>query len=121
MTQTTNATLDDLARVAEHGKAELADGAIVQMSPTGFLPSYVAGEIYASLREYARRTRAGYAIGDNVGYLVDLPHRKSFSIDTAFYTGKPTGMRFLEGAPNLCGGSSHLSTIPHGHPASIAR
>jgi hypothetical protein len=67
------------------------------------------------------RTRAGYTIGDNVGYLVDLPHRKSFSIDTAFYTGKPTGMRFLEGAPNLCGGSSHLSTIPHGHPASIAR
>jgi Uma2 family endonuclease len=99
MTQTTNATLDDLARVAEHGKAELVDGAIVQMSPTGFLPSYVAGEIYASLREYARRTRAGYAIGDNAGYLVDLPHRKSFSPDTAFYTGKPTGMRFLEGAP----------------------
>ena len=43
MTQTTNATIDDLARVAEHGKAELVDGAIIYMSPTGFLPSYVAG------------------------------------------------------------------------------
>jgi Uma2 family endonuclease len=99
MTQTTNATIDDLARVAEHGKAELIDGVIVPMSPTGFLTNYVTGEIYASLREYARRTRSGYAIGDNAGFVVDLPHRKSFSPDAAFYTGKPTGMRFLEGAP----------------------
>jgi len=99
MTQTIQATLDDLARVAEHAKAELIDGALVLMSPTGFLPNYVAGEIYASLREYARRTRAGYAIADNAGFVVDLPRRKSFSPDAAFYTGKPTGMRFLEGAP----------------------
>jgi len=99
MTHTTSATIDDLARVAEHGKAELIDGVIVEMSPTGFLPSYVAGEIYASLRDYARRTRSGYAIGDNAGFVVDLPHRKSFSPDAAFYTGKPTGMRFLDGAP----------------------
>lgn len=99
MTQTKNSTIDDLARVAEHGKAELIDGVIVPMSPTEFLPSYVAGEIYASLREYARRTRAGYAIGDNAGFIVNLAHRASFSPDAAFYTGKPTGMRFLEGAP----------------------
>jgi Uma2 family endonuclease len=99
MTQTKNATVDDLARVAEHAKAELVDGVIVPMSPTGFLPNYVAGEIYASLREYARRTRSGYAIGDNAGFIVDLPHRTSFSPDAAFYTGKSTGMRFLEGAP----------------------
>jgi Uma2 family endonuclease len=58
MTQTKNATIDDLARVAEHGKAELIDGAIIPMSPTGFLPGYVAGEIYASLREYARAVLA---------------------------------------------------------------
>lgn len=101
MTQTTSATIDDLARVAEHGKAELIDGAIVLMSPTGFLPSYVAGEIYASLREYARRTRLGYAMSDNAGFIVELPHRQSFSPDAAFYTGKPTGMRFLEGAPTF--------------------
>lgn len=99
VTQLSGATIADLARVAEHGKAELIDGAIVEMSPTGFLPSYVAGEIYASLREYARRTKSGYAIGDNAGFVVDLPHRQSFSPDAAFYTGLPTGMRFLEGAP----------------------
>lgn len=74
------------------------------LSPTGFLPNYVTGEIYASLREYARRIRTGYAIADNAGFVVDLPRRKSFSPDAAFYTGKPAGMRFLEGAPvfTLC-------------------
>ncbi|HEU4329275.1 MAG TPA: Uma2 family endonuclease [Roseiflexaceae bacterium] len=99
MTQTTQATLDDLAQLREHAKAELVNGTLVLMPPSGFLPNYVAGEIYASLREYARRTRAGYAIADNAGFVVDLPRRKSFSPDAAFYTGKPTGMRFLEGAP----------------------
>jgi Uma2 family endonuclease len=99
MTHTASATIEDLARLAQHSKAELIDGVIVAMSPAGFLPSYVAGEIYASLREYARRTRSGYAIGDNAGFIVDLPHRKSFSPGVAFYIGKPTGMRFLDGAP----------------------
>ena len=30
---------------------------------------------------------------------MNLPHRESFSPDAAFYTGRPTGMRFLDGAP----------------------
>jgi Uma2 family endonuclease len=94
-----DATVEDLAHVPEHGKAELVNGVIVPMTPTGFLPHYVASEIYASLREYAHRTRAGYAIADNAGFIVQLPQRQSFSPDAAFYTGKPTGMKFLEGAP----------------------
>ena len=101
MIQTRNATVEDLAHVANHGKAELIRGEIVIMSPTGFLPNYGAGEIYASLREYARRTRSGYAIGDNAGFIVNLPHRQSFSPDAAFHTGRVTGMRFLEGAPRF--------------------
>ncbi len=40
----------------------------------------------------------GHAFGDNVGFIVDLPHRKSFSPDAAFYIGNLT-MKFLEGAP----------------------
>ena len=118
MAQTRTATIDDLARVAEHGKAELVNGVIVPMSPTGFLPTYVAGEIYASLREYARRTRAGYAIPDNAGFIVDLPHRQSFSPDAAFYTGKPTGMRFLEGAPVFAVGVR--SEHDYGRAAEVA-
>jgi Uma2 family endonuclease len=92
------ATIEDLYRVPEHGKAELVHGELHLMSPTGGLPGYAAAEILVHLREYARRTRGGYALGDNVGFLVSLPHRKSFSPDAAFYMGE-LRMQFLEGAP----------------------
>ncbi len=94
-----SATIDDLYHIPENGKAELVNGELVVMWPTGFLPNYAAGEIYASLREYARQMKSGYAISDNAGFVVDLPNRQSFSPDAAFYIGTPTGMRFLQGAP----------------------
>jgi Uma2 family endonuclease len=94
------ATVADLYRVPDHGKAELVQGEIVVMSPTGGLPGYAAGEIFASLRAYAREHKSGFAVGDNVGFLVDLPHRKSFSPDAAFYVGK-LSMQFVEGAPRF--------------------
>ena len=68
------------------------------MSPTGGLPGYAASEIGASLREYARRIKRGYAIFDNVGFVVDLPNRKSFCPDAAFYVG-PLSMKFINGPP----------------------
>jgi Uma2 family endonuclease len=95
----TKATIEDLYRVPENGKAELVDGEILTIAPTGYLPGYAGGEIFASLREYARRTKTGLATPDNVGYSVDLPNRGSFSPDLAFYMGTPSGMKFLEGAP----------------------
>ena len=58
----TEATVEDLYHVPEHGKAELVNGELVLMSPTGGLPNYAAGEIYVSLRAYARRTRRGRAV-----------------------------------------------------------
>ena len=91
------ATIEDLYRVP--GKAELVDGKILHMAPTGGIPGYAGDEIYASLREYARRTRRGYAIGDNKAFRVNLPHRKSFSPDAAYYIGPDPGMKFFEGAP----------------------
>ncbi len=99
MSTKTSATIEDLYRVPDNGKAEIVDGELVIMSPTGYLPGYAGGEIFASLREYARRMKTGLATTDNVGYSVNLPHRDSFSPDAAFYTGKPTGMKFLQGAP----------------------
>lgn len=93
------AKIEDLYHVPENGKAEIIQGELVPMPPTGFLPNFAASEIFVSLREYARRTKTGYALTDNAGLIVNLPHRKSFSPDAAFYTGKSTGMQFLEGAP----------------------
>jgi Uma2 family endonuclease len=93
------ATIEDLYRVPEDGKAELVNGELVLMAPTGDLPISAAGEIYSSLRAYARRTGTGRAYTDNAGFLVNLPHRKSFSPDAAFYIGPRSGMRFLNGEP----------------------
>src|SRR5213083_2428482 len=91
------ATIEDLYAVP--GKAEIVNGEIVIMSPTGAAPNYAASEIFVSLREYSRRTKTGYAVNDNAAFRVDLPNRKSFSPEVAFYVGKWTGMKFFEGAP----------------------
>ena len=95
----TEATVEDLYRLPENAKAEIVNGKLVLMSPTGFMPGRAGGEIYASLRDYERRTKSGYALPDNVGFIVNLLHRRSFSPDAAFYIGKPIGGKFLNGAP----------------------
>jgi Uma2 family endonuclease len=95
----TQAGVEDLYRVPDHAKAELVNGEVVLMAPTGDEPGFAGDEIFVSLREYARRVALGRAVGDNKGFRVRLPHRESFSPDAAFYTGPPAGMRFFEGAP----------------------
>src|SRR5215211_4698058 len=99
MSPRTKATIDDLYRVPENGKAELVDGELVPMAPTGGIPGRAGGEIYVALRDYERRTGRGYAFPDNVGFVVNLPLRGSFSPDAAFYGGPLRGGRFLDGAP----------------------
>jgi Uma2 family endonuclease len=97
----TRATLDDLYRV--EGKAELIGGRIVHFMPSGHLPGVVAGEIFVSLRLYARAAGRGVAYPDGVGFAVpELPSgRESFSPDAAYHVGAlpANRMRFLEGAP----------------------
>lgn len=91
------ATLDDLAEVP--GKAELVNGEIVHMPPAGDEPGTAGDEIYFSLRKYVEQTGVGHAVSDNKGFLVDLPHRESFSPDAAYYTGPRGGMKFFPQAP----------------------
>jgi Uma2 family endonuclease len=86
------------------GKAEIINGEVVEMPPTGFLPGRASGAIYRSLFSYEQQTGGGYAIPDNVGFLVNLPTRNSFSPDTAFYVGPPTGGKFINGAPIFAAG-----------------
>jgi Uma2 family endonuclease len=93
------ASVEDLYRVGEDRKAELVDGRLVVMTPGGGLHGYACGLIYASLLNYARRTKRGIALPDNVGFIVNLPNRRSFSPDVAFWTGGPLTSKFLEGAP----------------------
>ena len=95
------ATIDDLYRAGEDAKAEIVGGDLVIMSAGGGLHGYVAGQIFASLNDYARRTRSGVALPDNVGFIVNLPNRRSFSPDVAFWTGGPLTEEFIEGAPTF--------------------
>jgi Uma2 family endonuclease len=82
------------------GKAEIVDGRIVRMSPTGYEPGRAAGEIFVSLRAYAKRF-GGVAFPDNVGFLTKLSRRNSFCPDAAYYTGPFTGMKFPSQAPDF--------------------
>ena len=91
------ATIDDLALV--EGKAELVNGEIVHMAPCGDEPSSAGLNVTLHLKEHQRRTGAGRAYTDNIGYAVDLPRRRSFSPDASYYFGPRNGMRFLSGPP----------------------
>ena len=93
------ATVEDLYKTP--GKAELVNGALVLMPPTGIEPGTASMRIASSLDAYARKTARGRAMPDNVGFLVDLPHRKSFSPDAAYCLDDQRGMKFYRGAPAL--------------------
>ena len=93
----TRATIEDLYKV--EGKAELVNGEMVHMPPSGDEPKVAGGEIFVNLRDYTRRTGRGKAYTDGAGFHVNLPHRESFSPDAAYHIGPRMGMRFLEGAP----------------------
>jgi Uma2 family endonuclease len=97
MSTKVEATIEDLYKV--EGKAELVNGEIILMSPTGNWPHYAADEIFSSVREYYRRLKLGYVVCDNAAFVVNLPHRKSFCPDAAFYVGPDPRMKFFQGAP----------------------
>ncbi|MEO6723859.1 MAG: Uma2 family endonuclease [Blastocatellia bacterium] len=91
------ATIEDLYKI--DGKAEIVNGRIVRMPPTGDDPGYAGDRVFISLDNYAEQTGAGRAVSDNKGFHVKLPNRKAFSPDAAYLTAKRAGMKFIEGAP----------------------
>lgn len=97
MTTATRATISDLYNIK--GKAELVNGELRILSPTGARPGRAGGDIYGSLRQHERRVGGGRAYPDNVGFVVDLPDRESFSPDAAWHASTRTEMQFVQGAP----------------------
>jgi Uma2 family endonuclease len=91
------ATVDDLYHV--EGKAEIVNGELVLMSAASDAHGYAALEVVVSLHAYAGHAKTGRAVPDNVGFIVNLPHRRSFSPDAAFHVGRSFGHKFIEGAP----------------------
>ena len=90
------ATVEDLYQA--EGKAELVNGELVLMSPSGDEPGAAALQIATSLNLYAREHSTGRAYGDNVGFVV-AGHRRSFSPDAAWYTGPRSRGKYLPEAP----------------------
>lgn len=92
---TTEHLIAELCKV--DGKAEIINGEIVLMSPTGRRPGRAGYRICRSLEENESQL-GGYAYPDNVAFIVDLPNRKSFAPDAAF-SKEPPEMEFGKGAP----------------------
>jgi Uma2 family endonuclease len=90
------AAIAELYRV--EGRAEILNGEVVVMPAGGWRHGRVAGAIFVSLRAYEAHAGDGYALPDGVGFVVDLPHRWSFSPDAAFALQPPTN-EFVNGAP----------------------
>src|ERR1700730_677234 len=99
MSTRTRATIEDLYNIPGNGKAEIINGEVVRIMPTGGKPGRASGKIFLSLSSYEQKNGGGDAFPDNIGFIVDLPNRHSFSPDAAWYTGKLEGMKFLSGAP----------------------
>jgi Uma2 family endonuclease len=97
------ATLDDLYGV--EGKAELIDGRIVPLMPTGRHPHRIAFRIARSLDDHAATTGPGEAYSDNIGFAVPRlkSGRESFSPDASYYDGPMPAnkMRFVSGPPTF--------------------
>jgi hypothetical protein len=92
------ATVEDLLALDE--KAELVNGQIVLMGGDGFDHNRPKQLVWMSLYSHEMKRGGGYAIGDGGVFLVQLPHRESFSPDVAWSEQRNTGPAF-HGAPAL--------------------
>lgn len=97
------ATIEDLHNAPDDGGTyEIVDGRLVHMSPTGVRPGHAALRIAAALLRYEDETGRGRAFGDNTGFIVNLPHRRSFSPDAAYaFDIVIESDDFADGAPDF--------------------
>ena len=101
MIQRTRSLIEELYLV--DGKAEIVGGEIVRMSPAGGLHGRAVTIILESLRRHQKRHGGGTAFPDNVGFIVELPDRESFSPDVAWHAIDSSELTedFIEGAPSF--------------------
>src|SRR5687767_6565879 len=80
-------------------KAEIVDGQLIVISPTGLGPADAAWKIRESLYNYEKSVGGGYANGCQVAFIVNLPNRLSFCPDVSWWVGDPEAHYFPHGAP----------------------
>jgi Uma2 family endonuclease len=91
------ATLEDLYAV--EGKAELVDGRLILMSPTGDSHNRAAKNIVVRLTQHEWENGGGRAYVDGMGFIAST--RRSFSPDAAWYVGPEFGEKMITGVPAL--------------------
>ena len=91
------ATIDDLRRTKL--KAEIVNGEMLVIGPSGGGPAIATGNIVFSLHLHKKRRGGGCVYTSRLAYLVDLPHRQSICPDASWCTGLRTGGRYPHGAP----------------------
>ncbi|HEU4883258.1 MAG TPA: Uma2 family endonuclease [Longimicrobium sp.] len=91
------ATLEDLFAV--EGNAELVDGRLILMSPSGPEHNNAAGSIYASLKAHQRKFGGGQPYTDGAGFLA--PSGRVLSPDAAWHLQPITRTRVVHGFPVL--------------------
>jgi Uma2 family endonuclease len=89
------ATLEDLYAV--EGKAELVDGRLILMSPTGDEHNSAAGNIYFSLKAHQRSHGGGRPYTDGAGFLA--PSGRVFSPDVSWHVAPRARKRVMDGVP----------------------
>ena len=97
MSINTRATIEDFYKV--DGKAELVNGEIVEVPPTGDEPGMAGGEIFARLREHARQVGGGRAYPNGVDFMSTFLIANHSARMPPIISALAFGMRFLEGAP----------------------
>jgi Uma2 family endonuclease len=91
--------IEELYQLPDHIKAEIIDGVIVPMSPSGGKHSRIGALILRSLLAYEEQVGWGESVQNNTAFVVDLPNRGSFSPDVAYTVGQTLDENFIEGAP----------------------
>ena len=91
------ATLEDLFAV--EGKAELVDGELILMSPSGSAHNKAARNIALRLTQYEWENGGGHAYVDGIGFIAST--RRTFSPHAAWYVGPDPGEDVVEGVPLL--------------------
>ena len=77
MVTKTRATIEDLYNIPGNGKAEIINGEVVRIMPTGGVPGRASGNIFLSLSSYEQTNGGGYAFPDNVGFIIFVVNHAS--------------------------------------------
>ncbi|HEX2080757.1 MAG TPA: Uma2 family endonuclease [Longimicrobium sp.] len=101
------ATLEDLWEV--EGRAELIDGEIVPVTPSGQLPVRAAARIWRSLDDHEPLHGGGLAVSEGANFVLRTPGLQALSPDAAWWPGDSVVPGPIHGPPRFAAEVRSLS------------